>query len=288
MSSEDQNGCQLSHYTGLLYKAFGWEEPTWVHLSVFLKPSGKGKMSKREGAELLKDGRSIFVKDLQDLGYLPAAVTNWIALMGWSYDDHTEYFDLPDLVNKFDLKKLNPAPAAINFSKLDHFNGLHIRNMSDHTLAEVLKPYFTNAGFLIDTDILLRILPIIKERIVTLDDAPEIAGYLIKDEDVKPVPEELIGKKMTVLESKTILEKILNVFNDLVNVELETTEPLMRELVEESGLKAGQVFGILRVAVTGRNVSPPLFESIEIIGKERTIERIKKAIMLLEKIAAIN
>jgi glutamyl-tRNA synthetase len=106
----------------LIHKAFGWEEPVWVHLSVFLKPSGKGKMSKREAMDLAKDGKSIFIKDLRELGYIPEAVVNWIALMGWSYDDHTEFFLLDDLIEKFSLDKLNPSPAAINFTKFDHFN----------------------------------------------------------------------------------------------------------------------------------------------------------------------
>jgi glutamyl-tRNA synthetase len=83
---------------GLIHRAFGWVEPVWVHLSVFLKPSGKGKMSKRETADLIKDGYSFFVKDMKGLGYLPEAVVNWIALMGWSYDDHSEFFTMDDLV----------------------------------------------------------------------------------------------------------------------------------------------------------------------------------------------
>ena len=111
----------------LIIRAFGWPEPEWVHLSVFLKPSGKGKMSKRESADLIKDGHSIFVKDLEDLGYLPEAVVNWVALMGWSYDDHTEIFSLPEMVEKFSLEKLNPSPAAINFTNFYYFYGYYIR-----------------------------------------------------------------------------------------------------------------------------------------------------------------
>ena len=123
----------------LIHRAFGWQEPEWVHLSVFLKPSGKGKMSKREAADALKDGHSIFIKDMEELGYLPEAIVNWIALMGWSYDDKTEFFTLPDLVEKFSLEHLNPSPAAINFQKFDYFNGLHIRNLSDKELANRLS-----------------------------------------------------------------------------------------------------------------------------------------------------
>ncbi len=112
-----------------LYNAFGWEQPIWIHPSIFLKPDGKGKMSKRDTTNMMKDGKSIFLGDMQELGYLPEAVVNWVVLMGWSYDDHTEFFTMADLIDKFNIQKLTPSPAAINFSKLDHFNGLHIRNL---------------------------------------------------------------------------------------------------------------------------------------------------------------
>ncbi|MGW8144683.1 MAG: glutamate--tRNA ligase, partial [Anaerolineales bacterium] len=129
-----------------IIRAFGWAEPVWIHLSVFLKPSGKGKMSKRDSSQLIKDGKSIYLTDLRSLGYLPEGVINWTALMGWSYDDHTEFFNLDDLVEKFDIDRLNPSPAAINFSKLDHFNGLHIRSLAIPDLAQRIKPFFIEAG----------------------------------------------------------------------------------------------------------------------------------------------
>ena len=146
----------------LIHRSFGWQEPIWVHLSVFLKPSGKGKMSKRETADLIKDGHSIFLQELQGLGYLPEAVINWVALMGWSYDDHTEFFTLEDLIQKFDLERLNPSPAAINFTKFDHFNGLHIRALSIEDLANRIKPFFEAQGISADEKTLLKIAPIIR------------------------------------------------------------------------------------------------------------------------------
>jgi len=155
----------------LIWRAFSWPEPVWVHLSVFLKPSGKGKMSKREAVELSNDGYSIFIKDLEALGYLPEAVVNWVALMGWSYDDHTEFFTLDDLVQKFSLERLNPAPAAINFSKLDHFNKEHIKALNDADLAGRIKPFFVKQGYQVEMKDLVLIAPVIKERITTLDDA---------------------------------------------------------------------------------------------------------------------
>ncbi|MCJ7518151.1 MAG: glutamate--tRNA ligase, partial [Anaerolineaceae bacterium] len=171
----------------LIWKAFGWEEPVWVHLSVFLKPSGKGKMSKREAAELTNDGYSIFIKDLEKLGYLPEAVINWVALMGWSFDDHTEFFSMQDLIEKFSLEKLNPSPAAINFSKLDHFNKEHIKKLANKDLAERVYPFFVDKGLSPDKAKLEASAPVINERITTLDDAVELCEFIFRD---IPLPQQ--------------------------------------------------------------------------------------------------
>jgi glutamyl-tRNA synthetase len=240
-------------------------------------------MSKRESAELMQDGYSVFINDLEALGYLPEAVINWIALMGWSYDDHTEFFTLPELVEKFSLDRLNPAPAAINFTKLDHFNGLHIRSLSVPDLARRLKPFFEKAGHAVDEEKLLKITPIIRERMVTLDEGPEVAGFFF-EEDVSPVPEELVGKKMSPAESATALLRSYQVLESLPEINPETAEQPLRSLADDLGLKAGQLFGILRVAVTGRTVSPPLLESMAIIGREKVLDRIHRAISMLEAI----
>jgi glutamyl-tRNA synthetase len=266
---------------GHIIRAFGWQEPVFVHLSIFLKPSGKGKMSKRESAEAMKDGYSIFVRDFEALGYLPEAVVNWIALMGWSYDDHTEFFTLDDLVEKFSLEKLNPSPAAINYTKLDHFNGLHIRQLAADDLARRVKPFMESAGYPVDDERLRRIVPLVQERLVTLDEAPQWIGFFFRDE-VQPAAGDLVGSKMTAGDSAQAARQALALLEALPEITLEAAEPPMRALAEELGLQAGQLFGILRVAVTGQKVSPPLFESMEIIGKEKVVARVRRAIELLE------
>jgi glutamyl-tRNA synthetase len=265
----------------LIIRAFGWEEPIWVHLSLFLKPSGKGQMSKRDSADAAKDGHSIFLKDMRELGYLPEGVANWTALMGWSYDERTEFFTLQDLIDKFSLGKLNPAPAAINFSKLDHFNGLHIRALSSDDLAERLEPYFRDAGLDADLPTLRKIAPIIQERMITLNDGPEIAGFFFR-ESVQPEPEDLIAKGLTVEQSAEVARRAYQILSAVASLEAAVAEPPMRDLVDEMGMKAAQVFGILRIAVTGQRVSPPLFESMEIIGKQVVLERLQTAITILE------
>ena len=264
----------------LICRSFGWEEPEWVHLSIFLKPNGQGKMSKRETSELIKDGYSFFIKDLQALGYLPEAVDNWIALMGWSYDDHTEFFSMEDLIQKFSLAHLNPSPAAINYTKFDYFNGLHIRNLSSHDLARRLQPFFTGHGLNADLETLELIAPIIRERMVTLDDAVEMAGFFFREE-VEPTTEMLVAKGLNRQQSLDLLRTVIEKIQSLPTIKKEIVEPEMRAIVEASGATAGQVFGIMRAAITGQKVSPPLFESMEIIGREVVINRLNRALTLL-------
>jgi glutamyl-tRNA synthetase len=270
---------------GHIIRAFGWTEPVFVHLSVFLKPSGKGKMSKRESAQLMQDGHSVFLTDLEQLGYIPEGVVNWIALMGWSYDDRTEYFLLDDLINKFSLHKLNPSPAAINFTKLDYFNGLHIRALAPDALAERVRPIFEAGGYTVDDKKLHLIAPLIQPRITTLEDALDMAGFFFKEE-VQPLSNELIGKKMTVMESAQAARRAYDVLASLGEINAKTAEQPLRDLADELGLSHGQLFGILRVAVTGQSVSPPLFESMAVIGKQIVLQRIQNAIAILDTMDA--
>ncbi len=265
-----------------IIRAFGWDEPQFVHLSVFLKPSGKGKMSKREAEETMKDDHSIFISDLQNLGYIPEGVLNWIVLMGWGVSEK-DVMTLDDMVARFDINNLTPSPAAINFAKLDHFNATHIRTLRTEDLATRVKPYFIQAGYRVDEATLLDIIPLIRERLVTLDDCLPFAGWFFK-ETVEPNPAELVAKNLTILQSVEIFQKSYDILTVLPDFSTEHTEPPMRKLVDESGLSASQVFGILRVAVTGQTVSPPLFESMAIVGKEKVMKRIRKAIEILKKI----
>jgi glutamyl-tRNA synthetase len=265
----------------LILRAFGWEEPIWIHLSVFLKPSGKGKMSKREAADLMKDGYSIFVKDLEELGYLPEAVVNWIALMGWSFDGSTEFFTMQDLVEKFNIENLNPSPAAINFSKLDYFNGLHIRNLEIKDLAERIRPFLEAAGLRVDSNKLHKITPLIQNRIVTLDDSVDMAAFFFR-EDVYPARESLEVKGWSHAQIIEVIIAAVEILEPLEQFEADKTETRMRQYVEENGFTPGQVFGVMRAAITGQTVSPPLFESMEIIGKETVLKRLRAAIGILE------
>jgi glutamyl-tRNA synthetase len=264
-----------------IVRAFGWEEPVWVHLSVFLKPSGKGKLSKRDTTLAMKDGHSVFIKDMNDLGFTPEGVNNWVALMGWGVAED-DVMTISQMVDRFSIDSLTASPAAINFQKLDHFNATHIRLFTTEDLAARIKPYFTREGLNVNDEVLLKIIPLIRERLVTLDDCIAFGGFFFK-QDVNPVPEDLIAKGLDAKQSAQVAQRAYQILVEQPTISHESCEPPLRAYVEESGLNANQVFGILRVATTGQKVSPPLFESMEIIGREKCLQRIQNAIEILEK-----
>jgi glutamyl-tRNA synthetase len=204
--------------------------------------------------------------------------------MGWSYDDRTEFFTMADLIEKFSLERLNPSPAAINFTKFDYFNGLHIRSLEYEDLARRIKPFFIRAGYTVDDEKLAKIARVLKDRLQGLDDAPVLAGFFFR-EQIEYDPQDLLIEGLARQETVALARKVTALLESLPDMKSETAEPPMRALVEESGLKAGQVFGLMRIAITGQRVSPPLFESMEIIGKELVVRRMKKAVELLEQMA---
>jgi glutamyl-tRNA synthetase len=257
----------------LIYQAFEWEQPDWVHLSVFLNPSGKGKMSKRDGA---KGAQSIYALEMRNLGYPKEAVINWLALMGWSFDDRTEQFTMQELTENFSVERLNPSAAAVNFSKLDHFSGVHIREMSADVLSDRLLPIFERRGFSAEREKLLAITPIIQERIRTFEEGVDLAGFFFQ-EHIDPHATHLVGKNMTASDSANAIGMAETVISGASSMQTSVLEPLLRTAAEELGLKVGQFFGILRIAVTGQRVSPPLIESMEIVGKDVVLERLASA-----------
>ena len=269
---------------GHIYEAFGWEQPTWVHPSIFLAPDGKGKMSKRDSEALRESGKPIFLADFGKMGYLPEAVVNWAALIGWSYDDKTEIFSMDELIEKFSIEKLSPAPAVLNYSKLDHFNGVYIRELDPADLAQRIKPFFEEAGYSVDDEEkLLKVAAVLQVRLAKLTEAPAMGGFFFLDE-VHPEPESLVGKKMNVESSLEMAKRIEHLLEGFPDFSEETANQPLRDLATELGVKAGDVFGFLRNAMTAQSVSPPVFETMEIIGREKVLERVQKAIALLDTI----
>ncbi len=257
----------------LLYRAFGWKPPAFAHLPIILAPGGKGKLSKRHGATSLLEFRR--------QGYLPEAMINFLALIGWAYDGKTELFTREELIEKFDLSGVNKSPAAFSYEKLEWMNGVYIRQLEPDELAERLLPFLTRAGLPADLTTVRRITPLIQERIKKLADVVEWTDFLFTTE-LSYDPQLLIGKGMTAEESLAALRKAREILAALPDFKEETLERALRGLLEELGLKARQFFGIVRAAVTGKKVSPPLFGTLSILGREKVLKRLDRAEEILK------
>jgi glutamyl-tRNA synthetase len=256
----------------LLYSAFGWELPVFAHLPLILRPTGQGKLSKRHG--------DVEVRDFRRKGYLPEAMINYLARLGWSYDDQTEIFSREELIRYFDLSGVNNSPARFSYERLEWMNGYYIRQLEVDDLAERLVPFLVQEGLPVTVDTLMPIVPLIQERLKTLAEAVDWIDFFFQ-EKLELDPQMLIGKKMTAADSLAALKQARETLANLPDFQVETTEPPLRALAADLGLKAGQMFGMVRVAVTGKTVAPPLFETMAILGQPRTLARMDRAIEAL-------
>lgn len=259
----------------LLYKAFGWEPPIYAHVPLVLGPDGK-KLSKRHGA--------VSIDEFRRQGYLPEAIFNFLALLGWSPGpgEEQEIFTREELIERFDIMRINLAPAIFSYDKLNWMNGQYIRALSEDELLRRLLPFWANAG-LIPAEVPAELLPtlevlvpLIQERLKTLCDVVELTNFVFVD-IATPTVDKLIGKKMTAAQSLEAIRRTEALLAELVHFNAEAMEAPMRQLAADMGLKAGQVFSIVRNAVTGKKVSPPLFGSIQALGRAKTLKRLKIA-----------
>ena len=256
-----------------IYEALGWEPPRFAHLPIILAPD-RSKLSKRHGATSVLEYRR--------MGYLPGAVVNFLALLGWSLDDKTELFSVPELIEHFSLGRVAKAGAVFDPDKLSWLNGHYTRQLTHAELADALLDYWRlyppdEIPELPDRAYLLRIVPMIQERLKTLSDAAPRIPFFFKPA-VEYEAEELIQKGMDAERTKTALQESLERLEALPTFDAGSIEGKLRPLAEELGIKAGQLLGTLRVALTGLRVSPPLFETMEVLGKDRSLNAIGEAV----------
>ncbi len=229
-----------------------------------------------------------FVQEYREAGYLPEAMFNFLAILGWSYSPDTDLFTREQAIAKFDLRDINPSPGALPLSKLDWMNGHYIRSLSAPDLTERLIPFLSEDLGIPDADLrahpaLPIIVPLIQERIKRLDEAAELVDFAFVDE-IAYEPEMLIAKGLDAAQSLAALEAAHRVIESLPFTE-EALEPALRALAEQLGLKPGQLFGILRVALTGKAVAPPLFGSMMALGREQALVRLAQAEAHLRRLA---
>ncbi|MBO8144007.1 MAG: glutamate--tRNA ligase [Thermodesulfobacterium sp.] len=249
----------------LIYKALEVDPPEFAHIPMVLGSDG-ARLSKRHGAKSILEYR--------DVGFLPKALLNYLARLGWGYGDQ-EYFTVEELIEKFDLKSINLSPARFDQDKLLAINAYWIKNSDNKYLLEHLK-YFLRGYDLgkFSEEYLLSAIETVKTRSKTLVEMAEMIEFYLVEE----VSYDLDGaKKFLVPEIKPLLQKI---GEDLKNLPLDEKrlEEYFRNLAEESGVKLKNIAQAVRVALTGRTVSPGLFEIIKVLGKEKVEKRLKKAI----------
>ncbi len=257
-------------YHIILYKAFGWEPPKFVHLPVILAPDGKGKLSKRHGATS--------VREFKKLGVLPEALINYLALLGWSPGNDIEIMTLSEMIELFDLKKIGKRGSVFDYKKLYWMNSVYIRKKSDKELFELSLPFFEEYGLVKDEkskETLIKIIPLFKERIKTLSEFPPFAEYFFKDEyEYDP---KGIKKHFKSAEVFDLLDEIAMNLEKIEPFDIENIERVVRDFAEEKGLKPAKIIHPLRMALTGKTIGPGLFELMEVLGKEKVIQRINRA-----------
>jgi glutamyl-tRNA synthetase len=241
----------------VLLRALGAEPPVYAHAPDVLGTDGK-KLSKRHGAQS--------VEDFREQGYIPEALVNFLARLGWAYDDKTEVFTRDDLLEYFTLERVSPSPAVFDYEKLAWLNGVHLRALPIEEYADRVVRYLREQGIDWDEELVRRAAPLVQEKIETLAEFVPYTRFLF--EDVSPDPALLDGRSGILEQAATALESV-------EPFEAAAIEPALRALAERLELKPRDAFQPIRVAVTGAKVSPGLFESLELLGRERSLARLR-------------
>jgi glutamyl-tRNA synthetase len=256
----------------LLYRALGADPPAFAHLPMIVGPDGK-PLSKRHG--------DVAVGRFREMGYLPDAMINFLALLGWSLDDSTTIIDRRTLVRSFSLERVSSKPAVWDMDKLTWMNSQYIMAMGDEDLADAMMPFLVGEGLVEEGDEearrrLVRAAPLVRERMKVLRDAVPLLAFLFTEVEVEEGSRDLV----TGEENRKILRETGRRLLDLEDFSAVEIERTLRSMADDLGLKPRKAFQPVRVAVTGKKVSPPLFESMELLGREKCLQRIAGALDL--------
>ena len=261
----------------IMYNAFGWTAPKFCHLPMVMGNDGH-KLSKRHG--------STSITEFREKGYLPEALINYISLLGWSYDDSREFFTVRELEKLFTLKKLNKAPAVFDYKKLEWFNGQYIRKKTGEELQSLILPYLIKDGLIHDPqtseekELLKGISLLVRERLRVLADVSSLVKFLFQEVELND-KEILIPKRIDMDKTVEVFKTYKKLLSDFESLSDEDNETRFREKASELNIKLGDFLIPLRVALTGSRVSPPLFESIRLLGVDKTMKRVDQALSLL-------
>ena len=268
----------------MLYKAFGWENemPEFAHLPLILKPSGKGKLSKRDGD---KDGFPVFplewkspegevASGYRESGYFPEAVINILALLGWNSGTEQEIYSLDEMVDAFSLERVNKSGARFDPDKAKWFNQHYLQTKTDRELAASYNEILKKKGIVIDIKVAEKIVGMVKERAVFVNDLWDQSSYLF----VMPENyDEQAVKKFWKEDSTQIVADCLEILKKIENFKSSEIEVQIKNYVEKHQLGFGKIMNPLRIAVVGAAIGPHLFDIFEMIGRDETIKRLEKA-----------
>jgi glutamyl-tRNA synthetase len=237
-----------------LIRATGAEPPVYAHVSNVLGADGR-PLSKRHG--------SVTVDEFRAQGYYAPALVNFLALLGWSYDDKTTIMSRDELIERFSLERVVPSPAVFDYQKLDWMNGVYLRALPADEYADVLVAYLREQGYEWDEELVRKVAPLVQDKIAKLGEVPAFAGFFFGP--VEPQGEPQDG---------AVLPAAAEALASVEPFEAERIEAALRALAERLGLKPREAFQPIRLALTGSKVSPGLFESLEVLGKEESLERL--------------
>ena len=238
-------------------RALGAAPPVYAHVPNVFGTDGK-KLSKRHGA--------VSVDEFRAAGYVAPALLNFLALLGWSYDDKTTLMTRDELVERFSFDRVGASPATFDYKKLDWMNGEYIRGLAEDEFAHRLLLWLGEHGYEWDAELVRRAAPLVQEKIKRLAEFPEYARFLFEEVDPDPA-----------LMDEDVLTAAAEALEALDDWRAERIEAMLRELADNAGLKPAKAFQPIRIAVTGSKISPGLFESLELLGREKSLARINRA-----------
>jgi glutamyl-tRNA synthetase len=256
----------------LLFEALGHEVPVFAHLPMIWGPDGK-RLSKRHGA--------VSVEAYRDAGYLPEAVLNYLALLGWSLDGETTIISAQTLCDSFSLERVSSNPAILDTDKLDWMNGAYIRELPAQEFVDRMAPWLVEGGLATVEELgnrrewLLKLVPLVSERIKRFDEIVPMVRFLF--EEAVEIDPAARAKVLAVEGVPQALASARPALAGLPSFDATSIEEALRAVPEELGLKPKVVFQAVRVAVTGTAVSPPLFESLELLGRDKALARLDAA-----------
>jgi glutamyl-tRNA synthetase len=263
----------------LIFEALGVTPPNFAHLPLLIAPDGS-KLSKR------KHGPVVSVTTYRDAGFVPQAFVNFVCLLGWSPKDDREKMSRQELIDVFSLEGVNRSNATINFTEHDPFdpkavwlNAEYIRTMPKEQLAEQLLPFAADTSFVTDIVQMRLVTPLIQERIRLLSDVKTTADFFFRENQYDPAL--LIPQKGDAEMAARALEEARKILGEVEDFSHAGLDPALRAGAEHLKIKAGQMFQPIRVAVCGRKDAPPLFETLEVLGRETVLRRIDHALEML-------